>query len=703
MKRMISLTALIICSFTISFGATQTWRLTNDAYKDTLPKIVFDNAGNVWVAWLSNTQLVYRKYETNVWSGSETITTDGIAHNIFSLVNDRFNNKIWATYDSEGYVLSKTYTGNWSPPFYISDDAYLNTFSWHRALFSCADTIGNVHFLWCALVPNFFHQAIFLRSYHNAVRDTIEKITTSNTTIDLHYLFDAIAVPSQRPLVLDSNESYTQDWRTQATRIYQYKLNNFWSTSTVVYFFVVSEGLYYGEHNKPIGLRFIDGQNALVAYTTGGLGTGQDSLWCKKYNLITGLFDTAYSVQIGQYVHSGAFSKTGRATIAWSNSHGIYLNEYGDTAWSASPVRISDTLLQNCINPDIEIRNDSTIWVCYQNDGDIYITMLGEPDSIPPAAITTLNAILPTCLTITLQWTAVGDDSVLGRANSYDIRYSTAVISDSTWGSATNVTGEPTPQQSGLLEHYIVTGLEPGTKYYFAIKVADRVSNISELSNVASSTTSLDTTAPAATTTLCDSLITATTVVLKWIAVGDDGLVGQASTYDLRYSTTFIDSSCWTNANIVVGLKSPHVSGALESFLVTDLIPNTSYYFGLKAADEVYNVSGLSNIISCKTPAVPDTTTSPTGIVSTLQDDFKVWPNPASQFITIYCCLGQNQPAMAFVYNIYGEQVKKLYINGPTTSGSLINDAGKPLSTGVYFIRLQSGGRAVIKRISIIK
>src|SRR3989344_173512 len=51
-------------------------------------------------------------------------------------------------------------------------------------------------------------------------------------------------------------------------------------------------------------------------------------------------------------------------------------------------------------------------------------TTLSPPDSIPPAAITDLTASNPTVNSITLSWTAPGDDGNAGTASVYDLRYS---------------------------------------------------------------------------------------------------------------------------------------------------------------------------------------------------------------------------------------------------------------------------------------
>jgi hypothetical protein len=87
-----------------------------------------------------------------------------------------------------------------------------------------------------------------------------------------------------------------------------------------------------------------------------------------------------------------------------------------------------------------------------------------------------------------LTWTAPGDDSLAGRATSYDVRYSLSPITATNFTLATRVTGVPAPKPSGSAETLTVTNLIAGTSYYFAIKTGDEVTNWSALSNIVSST-----------------------------------------------------------------------------------------------------------------------------------------------------------------------------------------------------------------------
>jgi len=201
-----------------------------------------------------------------------------------------------------------------------------------------------------------------------------------------------------------------------------------------------------------------------------------------------------------------------------------------------------------------------------------------------------------TSTTVTLNWTAPGDNDNSGTAAVYDIRYSQSLITESNWASATQVTGEPTPQTAGSAETFTVENLEPNTTYYFAVRTADEVPNWSEISNVISRTTLEETTPPSVIANLTLNNATLSSITLHWTAPGDDGTTGQASEYDIRYSTSPINAGNWDAATQVADETVPKQAGFAESFIVDGLSPGTTYYFAIKTADEVPNWSGISNV-----------------------------------------------------------------------------------------------------------
>lgn len=226
-------------------------------------------------------------------------------------------------------------------------------------------------------------------------------------------------------------------------------------------------------------------------------------------------------------------------------------------------------------------------------------TTLIPPDIIPPSSISDLNAAEPTENTINLTWSASGDDGNIGSASYYDIRYSTTTITSQTWSSSTLCLNEPVPQNPGKTEQYQVTGLTPATTYYFGIKVGDETPSWSALSNIATGTTILppDIIPPNKITDLMVMETTQTTIALSWSAPGDDDLTGQATAYDLRYAEEIITSSNWNTTDACSGVPTPKFAGELETFIVTGLNSNSTYYFGIKASDEVLNWSPLSNVV----------------------------------------------------------------------------------------------------------
>ncbi|MBI4993214.1 MAG: fibronectin type III domain-containing protein, partial [Candidatus Magasanikbacteria bacterium] len=115
-------------------------------------------------------------------------------------------------------------------------------------------------------------------------------------------------------------------------------------------------------------------------------------------------------------------------------------------------------------------------------------TLIGA-DITAPAAVTDLTASNPTTSSLDLSWTAPGDDNNSGTATTYDIRYFTSSITNASWNSAAQVSGEPAPQVTGTGQSMTATGLSANTTYYFAMKTSDEAPNESVISNVASGAT----------------------------------------------------------------------------------------------------------------------------------------------------------------------------------------------------------------------
>ena len=100
-----------------------------------------------------------------------------------------------------------------------------------------------------------------------------------------------------------------------------------------------------------------------------------------------------------------------------------------------------------------------------------------------------------------------------------------------------------------------------------------------------------DTTAPAAVSDLATGTVTSNSVDLSWTAPGDDGSTGTATTYDVRFSTSAITEGNWNSATPATGEPTPQSAGSSENMTVTGLSADTTYFFAIKASDEVPNIS----------------------------------------------------------------------------------------------------------------
>ncbi|MCA9751456.1 MAG: hypothetical protein KC591_04645 [Gemmatimonadetes bacterium] len=103
-------------------------------------------------------------------------------------------------------------------------------------------------------------------------------------------------------------------------------------------------------------------------------------------------------------------------------------------------------------------------------------------DPTPPAAITTLQANV-SGTTITLSWTAVGDDGTNGQALSYQVRRSpTPITNGAIWSSGTVVSGAPIPGPAGTAESMLIDGTPDGT-WYFGVRALDDGLNLGDVGN----------------------------------------------------------------------------------------------------------------------------------------------------------------------------------------------------------------------------
>jgi hypothetical protein len=204
----------------------------------------------------------------------------------------------------------------------------------------------------------------------------------------------------------------------------------------------------------------------------------------------------------------------------------------------------------------------------------------------------------PANASVTLSWTAPGDDGSTGTATQYEIRVSTSLITAGNFSAATLVTGAPAPLPAGSAQAMLVNGLLASTQYWIAMRTADERGNWSAISNVVGFVTSAGDSVRPAPAAIAASATTASSVTLAWTATGDDSLAGLAHHYEIRWSASQIDAGNFAAATQVSsGVPTPGTPGSAQSCTIGGLNRNVDLYFAIRVHDENGNASSLSNVL----------------------------------------------------------------------------------------------------------
>lgn len=185
---------------------------------------------------------------------------------------------------------------------------------------------------------------------------------------------------------------------------------------------------------------------------------------------------------------------TGTDTLTWWNA-ATRVTAIGTPRASGS----TDSVAVRGLTPNttyhfiLRVADEVPNWSGYSN----VAVRATSGDVTPPSSVTDLAVTGVTGTSLSVRWTAPGDDGATGTATSYDIRTSTSPITSATWASATAVTGEPAPAAAGTQQTQTITGLTGSRTYYIAIRAVDERGNMGALSNVAQGTTA-DTVPPSA-------------------------------------------------------------------------------------------------------------------------------------------------------------------------------------------------------------
>jgi len=196
----------------------------------------------------------------------------------------------------------------------------------------------------------------------------------------------------------------------------------------------------------------------------------------------------------------------------------------------------------------------------------------------------------------------------------------------------------------------------------------------------------------------------ATSVTLHWTAPGDDGMSGRAQSYVLVRSLFPITAANFSLATVISGVPAPKTAGSAELFTVTNLFPNTGYYFAIKTVDDAGNVSAISNLAHYYTGLV-------TGVVepaSPMTSFASPWPNPARQSVHFAFDLSRQGTYRLDLFDPTGRHVRTLASGThPAGRGDLAWDlrdaSGADVRAGTYLVRADLAGEIWVRRLVVIR
>ena len=87
-------------------------------------------------------------------------------------------------------------------------------------------------------------------------------------------------------------------------------------------------------------------------------------------------------------------------------------------------------------------------------------------------------------------------------------------------------------------------------------------------------------------------------IILTWTAPGEDGDYVKAASYTVRYALSSFTESEFDSKTLLVQNWWPQDRYKRETKIITGLTPGVTYYFALKATNDTYDTSKMSNIAS---------------------------------------------------------------------------------------------------------
>lgn len=289
---------------------------------------------------------------------------------------------------------------------------------------------------------------------------------------------------------------------------------------------------------------------------------------------------------------------------------------------------------------------------------------------------------------LTLRWTAPGDDGLSGRVTSYEVHMATFAINGSNVFNAPILADPPLPLFAGATQSMVVRGLSRDTTYWFAVRSVDDVGNWSPISNVLRWTWPADAAPPAApsgvnATVLSDS----GHVELTWSPNGEPDLAG----YGVYRAT--VSTGPW--------LRLDPQPVTTESYRDPSPPAIDRVWYAITAIDRAGNESAKSAPIKVLLGGASNSAP----VAWRLRPAF---PNPARLGETMHVPVDvpvTSQDARIDILDDAGQLVRRIEVRsaGVTTFDAVWdgrNDGGRLCAPGVYRLWLVAGDHHEVIRVA---
>ncbi len=191
------------------------------------------------------------------------------------------------------------------------------------------------------------------------------------------------------------------------------------------------------------------------------------------------------------------------------------------------------------------------------------------------------------------------------------------------------------------------------------------------------------------------------TATLDWTAPGDDGTIGTATSYVIRFSRTPITAANFASATLLNTSILPGPPGSKEHLTVVGLTGGVGYYFAMKASDNAGNWSTVSNIAY-----LPSNVAGVDGVGGPLQFS-QPYPNPARGDTRFAVTLPRPEWLRVEAFDVAGRKVRSVAM-GQYSAGQfdlrwdLKDDSGRNLQAGAYVVRSQVGDTVFLRRVMVV-